>query len=123
MKFWIDAQLSPALAPWISDTFEVEAFSVQWIGLRDADDEQIFFAARAKKAVVITKDRDFVQLLERLGPPPKVIWVTCGNVSNAQMREILHKDFHNALLRLQQGSSLVKIPDLIQFGGSDVQYG
>ena len=73
MKIWIDAQLSPALAPWLSDTFAVEAFSVQRLGLRDASDEKIFFAARAEKAIMITKDRDFVQLLERLGPPPKVI--------------------------------------------------
>ena len=44
MKFWIDAQLSPALAPWITDTFAVEAFSIQRLGLRDATDERIFFS-------------------------------------------------------------------------------
>ena len=76
MKFWIDAQLSPALAPWISETFAAEAFSVRWFGLQHASDEEIFIAARKAKAVVITKDRDFVQLLERFGPPPKLIWVT-----------------------------------------------
>jgi predicted nuclease of predicted toxin-antitoxin system len=112
MKFWIDAQLSPALAPWITDTFAVEAFSVQRLGLRDASDEEIFFAARAEKAVVITKDQDFVQLLEQLGPPPKVIWVTCGNISNAQMRDVLLQNFQSALLHLQEGKSLVEIPDL-----------
>ena len=53
MKFWIDAQLSPTLAPWLSNTFAVEAFSIQWLGLRDASDERIFFAARAEKAVEI----------------------------------------------------------------------
>lgn len=112
MKFWIDAQLSPALAPWITDTFAVEAFSVQRLGLRDASDEEIFFAARAEKAVVITKDRDFVQLLNQLGPPPKVIWVTCGNISNAQMRDVLLQNFQSAFSRLQASKSLVEIPDL-----------
>ena len=111
MKFWIDAQLSPALAPWLSDTFAVEAFSIQRLGLRDTSDEKIFFAARSEKAIVMTKDQDFVQLLERLGPPPQVVWVTCGNVSNAQMRNILRQDFRNTLLLLQQGKSLVEIPD------------
>ena len=113
MKFWIDAQLSPALAPWLSNTFAVEAFSIQRLGLRDASDERIFFAARAEKAIVITKDKDFVQLLERLGPPPQVIWVTCGNISNAQMRHVLRQDFQSRLLLLQQGKSLVEIPALI----------
>jgi hypothetical protein len=32
----------------------------------------------------MTKDRDFVEMLQRLGPPPKVAWVTCGNTSNAR---------------------------------------
>ena len=116
MKFWIDAQLSPALAPWLRDTFAVEAFSVQRLGLRDASDERIFLTARAKKAIVITKDQDFVRLLERLGPPPEVIWITCGNISNARMRDIFLQDFESALLRLQEGRSLVEIPDLIPLG-------
>lgn len=29
MKFWIDAQLSPALAPWLEETFAVEAYSIK----------------------------------------------------------------------------------------------
>ena len=53
MKFWIDAQLSPALAPWLNDTFAVQALSIQRLGLRDAHDERIFFAAREENAVVI----------------------------------------------------------------------
>ncbi len=113
MKFWIDAQLSPALAPWLSDTFAVEVFSVQRLGLRDASDEEIFLAARTQEAVVITKDRDFVYLLERLGPPPQIVWVTCGNPPNAVMREILHQHFSNAILRLQTGTALIQIPDFM----------
>ena len=113
MKFWIDAQLSPALAPWITDTFAVEAFSLQRLGLRDASDERIFFAARSEEAIVITKDQDFVQLLKNLGPPPQVVWVTCGNISNAQMRDVLRQDFPRSLLHLQEGKSSIEIPALI----------
>lgn len=112
MKFWVDAQLSPALAPWLSRTFAVETFSVRWLGLQDASDEEIFTAAREAKAVVITKDQDFVQLLERLGPPPQLIWVTCGNTSNVQMRRILHETFQGTLLLLQAGEPLVEITDI-----------
>jgi predicted nuclease of predicted toxin-antitoxin system len=112
MKFWVDAQLSPALAPWLRDTFGVEAFSVRWLGLQHASDEEIFVAAREAEAVVITKDRDFVRLLEKFGPPPKLIWVTCGNTSNAQMRKILRQAFPETLLLLQADESLVEITNI-----------
>ena len=46
MKFWIDGQLSPALAPWLKDTFGVQAFSLEWLGLEEAGDREIFSAAR-----------------------------------------------------------------------------
>ncbi len=112
MKFWVNAQLSPALAPWISDTFAVEAFSVRWFGFQHASDEEIFAAARRENVVVITKDRDFVRLLERLGPPPQLIWVTCGNTLNVQMRRILRQTFPKALALLQADESLVEITDI-----------
>lgn len=111
MKFWIDAQLSPALAPWIKNTFAVDAFSVQWLNLQEMSDRDIFLAARETEAIVITKDYDFVELLEQLGPPPQLIWIRCGNTSNAQMRHILFQSFPEALLLLQEGEPLVEITD------------
>jgi len=112
MKLWIDAQLSPALAPWLHEQFAVESFSVRQVGLRDATDREIFSSARDAKVVVISKDRDFVELLDRLGPPPQVMWVTCGNTSNARMREILLRTFPKALELLQAGEPLVEITDI-----------
>jgi hypothetical protein len=46
MKFWIDAQLPPGLALWLSEERDVEAFSLRDLGLRDATDEEIFESAR-----------------------------------------------------------------------------
>lgn len=84
MKVWTDAQLSPAIARWIIEKFGVEANAVRDLGLRDASDPEIFEAARLKSAVVMTKDKDFVELVNRLGMPPQVIWLTCGNTSNVR---------------------------------------
>jgi len=39
---WIDAQLSPQLALWIADTFKVPCIAVRDLGLRDANDYEIF---------------------------------------------------------------------------------
>ena len=101
MILWLDAQLSPSVAAWITATFGIEAHAVRDLGLRDAKDPPIFAAARAAGAVVMTKDSDFVEMLQRLGPPPKVLWVTCGNTSNARLREILGGQLSAALARLE----------------------
>jgi predicted nuclease of predicted toxin-antitoxin system len=85
MRIWIDAQMSPAIATWISNNYGVSAVAIRDLGLRDAKDKGIFDAARQGKAVVMTKDSDFVQLLDKLGPPPQVIWVTCGNTSKCAL--------------------------------------
>ena len=51
MIFWLDAQLSPYLAPWLSSEFDVEATPIRELGLRDARDREIFMAAREAGAV------------------------------------------------------------------------
>ena len=111
MILWIDAQLSPALARWIRVTFGIEAPAVRDLGLQKAKDPVIFQAARAARVVVMSKDEDFRLLVERLGPPPQVLWVTCGNTSNARLREILTKSLSSALELLQRGEPLVEISD------------
>jgi predicted nuclease of predicted toxin-antitoxin system len=108
---WIDAQLSPALAPWIADRFGVQAFSAKYLGYLDAEDPEIFRAAREAGAVVMTKDSDFLDLLEQHGPPPQVLWVTLGNTSNARMRVVLERNFLRAAALLQSGEALVEIRD------------
>jgi len=109
MIVWIDAQLSPAIAIWLSRTFSVEAFAVRDLQLRDAKDAAIFNAARLANAVVMTKDSDFLLLLERLGPPPQIIWITCGNTSNGRLKEIFTAVFPKAIELLEAGESLVEI--------------
>ena len=85
MKLWLDAQLPPSLAAWIAAQGpDLEVKAVRELGLRDALDREIFAAARDAGATVITKDRDFMHLLEELGPPPQVIWLRTGNSSKQQ---------------------------------------
>ena len=79
------------------------------LGLRDATDEQIFAAAKRENVVVMTKDRDFITLLERLGPPPRVIWLRRGNTSNARLKEILARTLSEAIALLTAGEPLVEI--------------
>jgi predicted nuclease of predicted toxin-antitoxin system len=109
MTVWLDAHLSPGIARWLNETFDVTALPVRELGLRGSDDDQIFFAARKAADVVITKDIDFVILLERHGSPPKLIWLTCGNTSDASLRQILTAKFREALRLLVSGEDIVEI--------------
>ena len=109
MRIWVDAQMSPVIATWISSNYAVSAVAIRDLGLRDAKDKEIFEAAKQEKAVVMTKDSDFVLLLDKLGPPPQVIWVTCGNTSNARLKEILTNLLPKALDLLNFGEKLVEI--------------
>jgi predicted nuclease of predicted toxin-antitoxin system len=111
MKLWLDAQLSPAMAPWIADTFQVETTPIRALGLRDATDHAIFQAARAANAVILTKDGDFALLLGRFGPPPRILWLRCGNTSNARLRQLLTATLAQALALLETGEPLVQISD------------
>jgi predicted nuclease of predicted toxin-antitoxin system len=109
MIIWVDAHLSPAIATWITNTFGLTAFALRDIGLRDAEDVEIFEAAKTQGVIVMTKDSDFVDLSSRFGAPPQIIWLTCGNTSNAYLKEILKTTLLEALEFLRSGEILVEI--------------
>jgi predicted nuclease of predicted toxin-antitoxin system len=109
MILWIDAQLSPALASYLARAFGVEASHVRDFDLVGATDPEIFAAAGRAGAVVLTKDRDFVDLVRRRGSPPQIIWVTCGNTSNREMTRILGATFAQARALLAAGEAVVEI--------------
>ena len=85
MKIWIDAHISPAIAAWINRTYpEYEAASLRSMDLQRSEDPEIFDKAKAEDVIFITKDADLVNLLEQHGAPPRIIWLRCGNTSNAR---------------------------------------
>lgn len=111
MILWLGAQLSPYLAPWISEEFGIEVHHVRELGLSNATNREIFLAAREARAVVLTKDGDFVLLLEQLGPPPQILWLTIGNTSNAHLRVVMMRSFTAVWKLAQRGEALVEITE------------
>jgi len=79
------------------------------MGLRDAEDPEILRRARDSGAVVMTKDEDFVHLVERNGPPPQVIWVTSGNMPNERFKLLLLKTLQDAISLIASGEAVVEI--------------
>lgn len=110
MTLWLDAHLDPQLAAWIGVTFHVSAKHLSETGLLDADDLTIFKAAsRLPEIVLMTKDADFIDLLNHHGPPPAVVRLAFGNASTLDTQMRLRDTLGPALEAIRQGEPLVEI--------------
>lgn len=73
-RLLLDANLSPKIVRKIAEDFPDCIHVFQTTLAEDADDIDIWEFARANGlALLLTYDEDFRNLVERLGPPPKVI--------------------------------------------------
>jgi predicted nuclease of predicted toxin-antitoxin system len=98
---WIDAQLSPSIAAWINRSFQnIQAQSVRSLDLQRADDNAIFDAAKKAAAVIMSKDSDFLKLVDQFGTPSQIIW-------------ILAKSLGKAVELINSGEPVVEIGDKI----------
>lgn len=110
MIFWLDAHISPTLASWMNVRYpEHQTIALRDLGLRDSDDITIFGNAKISGAVIITKDSDFINLVDYYGAPPQVIWLRCGHTSNASLQRILEKKFQVIVTHLQNNSPIVEV--------------
>ena len=89
IELWLDMQLSTQLASWISETFSLRAFSSYTLPYNTTKDEEIFLRAKeSENVILITKDKDFLDIQARLSAPPKIIFLKTGNCSNRKMKAI-----------------------------------
>jgi predicted nuclease of predicted toxin-antitoxin system len=111
MKIWVDAQISPQISEWIKKEFNLDCSHVRELDLLNAKDSEIFKRASTECDVVMSKDADFVNLLNSFGKPPSILWLTCGNTSNENLKLILKKTLLKSLTLIETGESLVEISD------------
>jgi predicted nuclease of predicted toxin-antitoxin system len=112
VTLWLDAHLDPTLAPWLGATFNVTAATLNEIGLRDAEDDELFEAARRlNKIAIVTKDSDFPDLVRRLGAPPQIVWLRFGNMRTVKMRSLFSMTFAEVLRYLEDGFALVEVDE------------
>ena len=109
MKIWLDAHLSPSIAKSLNEEFSAQATSLTSLGLRHCEDEEIYMKAKAADVIFVTKDDDFLTLLERLGSPPRILWLRVGNTSNQQMISIFTTSFDRIVNLFEEGNDLVEV--------------
>jgi predicted nuclease of predicted toxin-antitoxin system len=90
MKLLLDENLSYKLCARLGDLFPGSS-QVRLAGLAEADDRAIWHYASANGFVIVSLDADFAEWAALLGPPPKVIWLRCGNQSTEIIENLLRR--------------------------------
>lgn len=112
LEFWIDMNLPPALAEWITTNYQFPAKSFHQLGFATTEDAVIFNLARKSSytIVITTKDIDFVNLVEVKGEPPKILYVNTGNITKNQLILLFEKSFETVVkLFEEEKKSLIEI--------------
>jgi predicted nuclease of predicted toxin-antitoxin system len=78
MKLLFDQNLSFRLCRLLADAFP-ESNQIRLIGLEEAEDRAVWEYAKTSGFILVSQDVDFADMATLYGPPPKVIWLRCGN--------------------------------------------
>jgi predicted nuclease of predicted toxin-antitoxin system len=91
VKLLFDHNVSHQLVGQLANEFP-GCVHVRDIGLRAADDRQIWDHARAHGFAIVSKDTDFRERSYVEGSPPKIIWLDVGNSGTAAIAELLRRE-------------------------------
>ncbi len=95
---WTDTHISPAIAKWLNEQFEMlNVISFYKLGFHVESDYSIFMKAKEAKAIFITKDKDYINLLATFKAPPHIIFLKMGNIANNELKIILQRSLPKAL--------------------------
>ena len=104
MKLLFDQNLSRKLVSRLADIFP-DSRHVQFHGLPEADDGEIWEFAKVQNFCIVTQDADFADRSRLYSTPPRVVWLRCGNVPTSKADELLRAG-SEAIQELVSSSSL-----------------
>ncbi len=88
MRFLYDQNFSPRLVAALED-LHPDSRHVRDLGLACASDLSVWDHAKIHGFVIVSKDDDYREMSFAFGHPPKVIWLTLGNCSTAEIEAAL----------------------------------
>ncbi|MDB6117021.1 MAG: hypothetical protein JWO08_802 [Verrucomicrobiaceae bacterium] len=103
MKFIVDAQLPRRLAYEIAAMGEDAIHTLDLPARNLSTDSVITRLAVQEQRVVITKDSDFVDSFLLKGEPPKLLFITTGNITNNDLIHLLRANWNELTVMLSQG--------------------
>ena len=87
LKLLFDQNLSRRLPDRLNDLYPNSTQAIA-AGLETAADREVRSYAASNEFIIVTRDRDFVELDVLYGAPPKTIWIARPNLS-ARLRAML----------------------------------
>ncbi len=91
MKLLFDENVSHRLVSDLANEYPGSAH-VRSVGLRGAEDHQIWDHARMHGFAIVSKDTDFRERSYVEGFPPKIIWLDVGNAGTASIAALLRRE-------------------------------
>ena len=88
MRFLIDAQLPPGLSKRLVGA-GYQAVHLHDVMNPEATDIEVALEANRRQAILVSKDEDFADLSRRGILLVPLLWVRCGNVTNARLWRVL----------------------------------
>lgn len=101
MRFLVDAQLPRRLSHQLRAAGHDALHTLDLPRGNRTTDEEITARAEAESRVVITKDADFVNSLVLFGRPSKLVLISAGNLSNADLERLLASQLHRLIGALE----------------------
>src|SRR5712671_866724 len=88
MKLLFDQNLSFKLCRLLVDIFP-DSHQIRLLGMAEAADRDVWEFAKANAFILVSQDVDFADMATLYGPPPKVIWLRCGNQPTSTIEQRL----------------------------------
>lgn len=88
MKLLLDQNISKRIVYPLNACYP-NTSQVFLLGLELATAKVIWDYAKTHDYIIVTKDSDFHEFSLIYGPPPKILWLKCGNQTNQYIQELL----------------------------------
>lgn len=88
MKLPLDQNLSFKLCARLADLFP-DSTQARLAGLDTRNDRAVWEFARSNGFTIVSQDSDFADMASLYGPPPKDIWLRCGNQTTDFIEKLL----------------------------------
>ena len=107
-RYLIDANLPIALAKALDAAGHVSRH-VSDIAAMSTLDVDIWAIAKASGEIIVSKDRDFADLVRSTHSGPAVVWLRLGNTRKSQLIARMTRDWPQIIAALDQGERLIEV--------------
>jgi predicted nuclease of predicted toxin-antitoxin system len=104
LKLLLDNNLSYRIVPALDRRFAGSSHVRSLLG-SEASDATIWDFAKENEFIILTKDDDFNARSLLYGCPPKVVYLSCGNLPTHSVVELLHRNA-DAIYRFGEDDSV-----------------